>query len=141
MFGMSDEDLFVFLGAVADDTVLGVEEATLFARDEVFSEIDMHAEGSKIKGCLFFGRRGAYFYTEPKNVHYDWQRQLLIFKKLKCAEFSADPKKKSLRVSFKGRSGSAMDFTLELEREASGLVEAFEDYAARCSKPSSTSES
>ncbi len=141
MFGMNDEDLFVFLGAVADDTVLGVEEATLFAKNEVFSEIDIQAEGSKIKGCLFFGRRGAYFYTEPKNVHYDWQRQLLKFKKLKCADFSADSKKKSLRVSFKGRSGCAMEFTLELEREASGLIEAFEDYAARYSKPSSTSES
>lgn len=141
MFGMNDEDLFVFLGAVADDTVLGVEEATLFAKNEVFSEIDIQSEGSKIKGCLFFGRRGAYFYTEPKNVHYDWQRQLLKFKKLKCAEFSTDSKKKSLRVSFKGRSGCAMEFTLELEREASGLIEAFEDYAARYSKPSSTSES
>lgn len=141
MFGMNDEDLFVFLGAVADDTVLGVEEATLFAKNEVFSEIEMQTEGSKIKGCLFFGRRGAYFYTEPKNVHYDWQRQLLKFKKLKCAEFSADSKKKSLRVSFKGRSGCAMEFTLELEREASGLIEAFEDYAARYSKTSSTSES
>ena len=50
MFGMNDEDLFVFLGAVADDTVLGVEEATLFAKDEVFREIDMQAEGSKIYG-------------------------------------------------------------------------------------------
>jgi len=128
MFGMTDEDLFVFLGAVSDDTVLGVEEATLFAQDEVLREIKIQAEGSKIKGCLFFGRRGAYFYTEPKAVHYDWQRQLLKFKKLKNAEYSSDSKKKALTVNFKSRSGSPMNFTLTLEREPSGLQEALKEY-------------
>ena len=134
MFGMNDEDLFVFLGSVSHDTVLGVEEATLSADDEVFREIDFQCEGSKIKGCLFFGRRGAYFYTEPKTVHYDWQRQLLKFKKLKCAEFSADQKKKTLLVSFKGRSCSAMSFSLALEREVSGLPEALAEYAEATSE-------
>ena len=129
MFGMTDEDLFVFLGAVSNDTVLGVEEATLIADDEVFDEIGLHAETSKIKGCLFFARKGAYFYTEPKNVHYDWQRQLFKFKKLKTPSFVCDAKKKTLTVEFTSKSGKAMTFTLALEREATGLTQAFAEYS------------
>jgi|GEM_PF-1526230 len=129
MFGMNDEDLFVFLGAVSHDTVLGVEEATLSAGSDVFREIEIQADGSRIKGCLFFCRHGAYFYTEPKAVHYDWQRQLLKFKKLRDAEFSADAKKKSLAVSFTSRSGQQMEFTLFLERDPSALTEALNEYA------------
>lgn len=128
MMGMKDEDLFTFFNAITNDSVLGLEEAQLYAQDSVLQEVGLFCENKKIKGCLIFGTRGAYFYSEPKNVHYDWQRQLLKLKKLKDKVYSGDSKKNELKILFKSHSGTNMEINLELEKDPSQFCEALASY-------------